>query len=337
MAQEDIDDHNLVSFVFDLRKDDAFAIVIRGRMHIENELKRFILERAASPRHAKCDELEFGRVVRLAMILGLNVDIKPTLAVLVGLQKRFTRKPNMEFGEQEAKHFYDALSPDLKSMIREVYGELRTAENLVEFKRQPSAQRLVYFLLGIWSAISADRKHAPEALSEMIEVPRTYVQDLQARQSGLFQLLEEDNDLGMIIRAHIHLEHELREFILAAAPQPAEIRLSEYDYAGTLGLALTLGLDPTLEAGLAAVGALRNKFAHRLEMKLTEEEAQKIYSTLDSSRKAEAQEAWTAACLGHPDIRRPQDLLRSSPKDLIATSIVDVVVWSSFRARYIAQ
>ena len=183
----------------------------------------------------------------------------------------------MKFGEQEAQNFYNVLSPELRSIIREVYNELRTAENLVGFKRQPPAQRLIYFVLGIWSGISTDRKQGPTAHSESICVSKAYLQGLQTRQSALFRLLDEDDDLGMIIRAHIHLEHELREFILAAAPQPAEVKPSEYDYAGTLRLAMTLGLNPAVEAGLTAVGTLRNKFAHRLEMKLTQREADIIY------------------------------------------------------------
>jgi hypothetical protein len=320
MSQDDMDDYNLVRLVFDLRKEDAFGTVMRGQMHIEQELRRFILGRAASPNHAKCVEFEFDEAVRLAMILGLSAGLKPALAALVTLQRRFARKLDMEFGEQEARNFYNALSPELKSIIREVYQELRAEENRIEFKRQPPAQQLVYFLLGIWSAISTDRKQAPETLSG-ITVPRAYVQDLQTRQSALFALLEEDSDLGMIIRAHIHLEHELREFVLAAAPQPAEVRLSEYDYAGTLRLAMTLGLDPALEVSLIAVGKLRNKFAHRLEMKLTEDEAKRVYSTLDPSTQVDAQQAWSITCVLHPDTGRPKELLKSSPKDLIATCL----------------
>lgn len=256
------------------------------------------------------------------MILGLSGEFRPALAALVTLQKRFARRLEMKFGEQEAQNFYNVLSPELRSIIREVYNELRTAENLVGFKRQPPAQRLIYFVLGIWSGISTDRKQGPTAHSELICVSKAYLQGLQTRQSALFRLLDEDDDLGMIIRAHIHLEHELREFILAAAPQPAEVKPSEYDYAGTLRLAMTLGLNPAVEAGLTAVGTLRNKFAHRLEMKLTQREADIIYSMLDTDTKAEAQQAWAAAHHLHPDTSRPKELLRSRPKDLIATCII---------------
>jgi hypothetical protein len=246
---------------------------------------------------------------------------------LGALRNKFVRSPDLKLGKHETDNFYNALSPELKSMMREVYAEFRAREGLPEFKRQPPLDQLIWFIIGIWSAVFANRKHGSDARSGMSGMPREYVQDLRGRQSALFQLLEEDNDLGTVIRAHIHLEHELREFIQAAAPQPLERELAEYNYARTLRLAMTLGLDPALEAGLIAVGRLRNKFAHRLEMKLTDEEAQQIYSALDSNTQAQTQQAWSTAYSLHPDSGRPKELLRSSPKDLIATSML--MLWSA--------
>jgi hypothetical protein len=262
MNQDDLDDYDLVRFVFDMRKEDAFGTVMRAQMHVEHELKRFILSRAISPKHSNCDELDFEGIARLAMILGLNAEIKPALAALGNLQKRFARNLDMKFGEQEANNFYNVLGPELKGIIREIYDELRVKENLVEFKRQAPSQRLVYFLLGIWSAISADRKQAPE--DRYGRLPSGYVADLESRRSAFLQLLDGDDNLGMVIRGHIHLEHELREFILAASSQSVEIKPTDYDYAGTLRLAMTLGLDPALEAGLTAVGTLRELHPVRL-------------------------------------------------------------------------
>jgi hypothetical protein len=70
----------------------------------------------------------------------------------------------------------------------------------------------------------------------------------------------------------------------------------------------------------------RNKFAHRLEMNLSEDEAKKIYAALDLGTRADAEEAWSKTFLLRPDTGRPKELLRSSPKDLIATCIM--MLWS---------
>ena len=114
----------------------------------------------------------------------------------------------------------------------------------------------------------------------MTKIPDGYIKSINERDEAFFQILNGEDDLGVVIRAHIYIEHELREFILAAAPKPEELKFSDYDYATTLGFALALGLNPNLKAGLTALGTLRNKFAHRLEMKLTDQEAKQIFSKL---------------------------------------------------------
>jgi hypothetical protein len=45
------------------------------------------------------------------------------------------------------------------------------------------------------------------------KLPDGYLENLDARERAFFQALEGDDELGMVVRAHIHIEHELREFI----------------------------------------------------------------------------------------------------------------------------
>jgi len=156
----------------------------------------------------------------------------------------------------------------------------------------------------------------------MAKVPEGYVKGVEARNAAFFQMLEGEDDLGMIVRAHIHIEHELREFILAAAPKPKEIKFSDFDYAKTLQLALALGLNPELKAGLTALGALRNKFAHRLDMKLSDQHAKDLWTTLTSELKTDMRKAYASARQKHLHTGRPPDMLKTTPKDLIAMCIV---------------
>jgi hypothetical protein len=317
--QDDSYDRELVRFVFDIRKEDLLGTVMRAQMHIEHELRQFISSNAVSPNQTKCDELDFEGITRLAMILGLNSEIKPALAALGALQRKFTRNPHMNFEPREADNFYNTLGPTLKPMVGEIYNEFRVRENLVVFKRQSPATRLAWFLIGIWSAVSTDRRHGPIPPEQGAKLPEGYLAGLGERRSAFVELLDGGDDLQVVIRAHTHLEHELREFVSAAAPQPDAIKPSEYDYAGTLRLALILGLDPALEAGLVAVGALRNRFAHRLDARLTVDEAKQIYEKLEVSSKIDAQEKWSAAFLKHPDTGRPEALLQAKPVDLLAS------------------
>lgn len=173
----------------------------------------------------------------------------------------------------------------------------------------------------------------------MVGVPNRYIESLEERDGAFHRLLEGEDDLGMIIRAHIYIEHELKEFIQAAAPEPGELKFSGYDYAQTLKLALVLGLDPRLKAGLTSLGTLRNKFAHRLGMQLTSQEARQIYSTLSPAQKTDARQAYASTILKHPNTGRPKDMLRTTPKDLIAICLLMLrggVMIQHVNLRYVA-
>ena len=104
--------------------------------------------------------------------------------------------------------------------------------------------------------------------------------ELNRRTELLQAALSGEDDLGMVVRAHIVIEHELQEFVLLAAPNPSELKFKEMDYDEKVRLALVLGLDPELKAALKAAGTLRNRFSHKLEMKLGEQEAKNLFATL---------------------------------------------------------
>jgi hypothetical protein len=148
--------------------------------------------------------------------------------------------------------------------------------------------------------------------------PDGYLENLEERKRAFFQTLAGDDDLAMVVRAHIHIEHELREFILAAAPRPAEVKFPDYDFASTVRLALVLGLEPTLKAGLTSLAKLRNKFAHKLDAKLTEQDAKQLYNVLSPACRADIHQAYSEMLLKHPETGRPKKLLRTAPKDLVA-------------------
>ncbi|MFH1346538.1 MAG: hypothetical protein ABIL01_35905 [Pseudomonadota bacterium] len=314
-------DAELVRFVFDLGKMDPLRMLVRAQAHIEQSLRHFIVAAAPSPQNVGLQRLDFDGTVRLALILGLNAEVKPALKALGVLQGTFARSIDAEFGSQEADNFYNVLSPAMKQVLREVYQEFRVEQNLGEFKRQPPARRLVWFLIGIWSAILAERKHGPIPNENAGVLPPGYIGELESRRVSFIRLLDDADDLQLVIRGHSYLDVELREFIFAVAPQPRAVRNSNFDYAGALGLAMTLGLDPSLAAGLTAVGALRNKFAHSVDMELTGHEAKKIYEKLDTSVRTGAQQAWATTHQKYPDNGRAESLLEAAPRDLLATSM----------------
>jgi hypothetical protein len=111
-----------------------------------------------------------------------------------------------------------------------------------------------------------------------------------ARIATFIDALNSEDDLGMVVRAHIHIEHELKEFVTAAAPRPDQVKFPDYD--GTIRLALVLGLDATLKPALNAIGKLRNKFSHRLGMKLGSQEVNDLFAALSPQHQKMMQEIY---------------------------------------------
>jgi hypothetical protein len=106
------------------------------------------------------------------------------------------------------------------------------------------------------------------------------------RFESLSAALSTEDDLGKVVRAHIHIEHELQELIFLAAPRPDHIkRFENMEFFEKVQLALVLGLNADLKPALSATGTLRNKFAHRLDMKIGEEEAKNLIATLTPRAK----------------------------------------------------
>jgi hypothetical protein len=101
---------------------------------------------------------------------------------------------------------------------------------------------------------------------------------------ALAKVLRNEDDLGKIVRAHIHIEHELQEFIFFAAPNPTQLKNS-MEYSERVQLALVLGLNAELKPALTAAGTLRNNFSHRLDMKIGEEEAKNLIATVRPAAK----------------------------------------------------
>jgi hypothetical protein len=111
-----------------------------------------------------------------------------------------------------------------------------------------------------------------------------------ARIATFIDALNSEDDLGMVVRAHIHIEHELKEFVTSAAPRPDQVKFPDYD--GTIRLALVLGLDATLKPALNAIGKLRNKFSHRLGMKLGSQEVNDLFAALSPQHQKMMQEIY---------------------------------------------
>jgi hypothetical protein len=128
------------------------------------------------------------------------------------------------------------------------------------------------------SGMTFELTNAPEGVATF----KSLINDRHIKRAkALGAVLTTDDDLGKVVRAHIYIEHELQDFIFFAAPSSAHLkRFDHMEFSEKVRLALVLGLNAELKPALTAVGNLRNKFSHRLDTKLGEDEAKNLVATL---------------------------------------------------------
>lgn len=80
-----------------------------------------------------------------------------------------------------------------------------------------------------------------------------------------------EDELGSVIRSHIYIEHELSEFIRASCPNSDALK--GFEYSEKIRIAIALGLDSKWKPALELIGAIRNRFAHRLDYQITPQDA----------------------------------------------------------------
>jgi len=147
---------------------------------------------------------------------------------------------------------------------------------------------------------------------------RDLIKDWDERRQSFYQALEGEDDLGVVVRAHISIENELQHFVRVAAPAPEYVDFKEMDYSATLTLALILGLKKELRQPLRALGSLRNKFSHRLHMTIGRSDAFDIYSKLGAAAQKDIKSSLSQTAPKFPG--RPQKVEQMTPRQLLAFS-----------------
>ncbi|MBW8726090.1 MAG: hypothetical protein JF625_13160 [Inquilinus limosus] len=154
---------------------------------------------------------------------------------------------------------------------------------------------------------------------------------LSARQESFNKSLLGEDELGAVIRGHIHIEHELIEFIRARLSPPEALEALDLDYEGRIKLAIGLGLDKSLRPALRAVGALRNKFAHRLGTEIVADDATKIFDSLDAQAKEVVNFGYQRTRKILPQEKKPSNYKSLSPRDQCI--LYFVVIWAAIASK----
>lgn len=148
------------------------------------------------------------------------------------------------------------------------------------------------------------------------------IKDLEGRRAAFYAALEGQDDLGVVVRAHIYIEEELRHFVRVKAPAPEFVDFDGLDYSATLTLALILGLPEKFKAPLKTLGSLRNKFSHRPGMAIDRSAARDLYVKLGPTAQKELRDALKKTQLIRSD--RETNVEKMSPKELFCVVCVQL-------------
>lgn len=137
----------------------------------------------------------------------------------------------------------------------------------------------------------------------------------------------------MVLRAHIHIEASLEEFIDALIPWPDRLPRQQFD--SRLRLACALGLSQSYFDALKFFGELRNRFAHKLDAKLDDATLNEFYSKLPREGQELTLQAYEMTNQQSAATERPE-FQALSPKArfaLIAVMLKGLVVTAAHEAK----
>ena len=115
--------------------------------------------------------------------------------------------------------------------------------------------------------------------------------DIRAGESLLRDLWKKrDDDLGLILRAHLYLEAVLTELIQERLNEPDSLDLERLNFATKVDLAIALAvIHHSEKAPLAFLNKLRNRFAHHLDARLTEQDERQFVNSFAIEQRQEIQ------------------------------------------------
>lgn len=124
----------------------------------------------------------------------------------------------------------------------------------------------------------------------------------------------EDDELGSVVRAHLHVEHLLDKLLKRLFPNVEPLDRLQLEYSDKVTLLEAFGYSSSMTRPLAAIGKLRNDFAHKLDFVLTADRMDALYQSLDPEGKQVVQTSYqrTRLMMGS---EAPKRMANLSPKD----------------------
>lgn len=164
--------------------------------------------------------------------------------------------------------------------------------------------------------------------------------DVTARPTidpAFFQHLTAEDELGVVLRAQIHIEAGVNDLLNSLVPRPDD--LPRLQFEGRVRLACSLGLSRKYLEPLKSLGDLRNRFAHRLDARLDDQIVNSLYSKLSKGDQSCVLEAYRATA--NPQApETPPNFEKLPPKDrfvLIAVVLKGMITVAVHNAKQLRE
>jgi len=124
--------------------------------------------------------------------------------------------------------------------------------------------------------------------------------------------LQREDDVGLVLRGHLHVEHQLIELASMRLPFAARCDWGKISYRAKVELAYGCGLPEDLKGLLIRLGVMRNGFAHASDASLSKQSVLAFYNALSDRLRDGLKISYKAMGLGvlaDPSNLEPRDLL----------------------------
>ncbi len=124
--------------------------------------------------------------------------------------------------------------------------------------------------------------------------------------------LQREDDVGLVLRGHLHVEHQLIELASVLLPFAARCDWGRISYRAKVEFAHGCGLPEDLKDLLERLGSIRNGFAHTLNASLSKQSILDLYNSLSVRLREGLKVSYEAMGLGEltsPSSLEPRELL----------------------------
>lgn len=128
----------------------------------------------------------------------------------------------------------------------------------------------------------------------------------------LYRDLMREDDVGLVLRGLLHIEHQLIDIANAALPFGERCEWGKFAYHLKVELAYSCGLPLEVRSTLLKLGKLRNDFAHKLDAVITKQSALDLYNSLSAKHRTILQDSYKVMMSGPVS-----SLGKIEPRDLV--------------------